>query len=82
MRDVLIDPNDAIIARTIVTLAQSMGLDVIAEGVETQAQQQFLASAGCHAYQGYFFSRPLALGGFESFVHSQVGLFKTTEDRS
>jgi len=64
VRDVLIDPNDAAIARTIVALAQSLGLGVIAEGVETLAQQDFLASVGCHAYQGYLFSRPLVLDDF------------------
>ena len=68
VRDVLTDPNDAVIAKTIVALAQSLGLGVIAEGVETQAQHDFLANAGCHAYQGYFFSRPLALEGFEALA--------------
>ena len=59
VRDVLTDPNDATIARTIVALAQSMGLAVIAEGVETEAQRDFLAASGCHAYQGYLFGRPV-----------------------
>ena len=68
VRDVLIDPNDAAIAKTIVALAQSLGLGVIAEGVETEAQRDFLASSGCHAYQGYFFARPLPLAGFEQFL--------------
>jgi diguanylate cyclase (GGDEF)-like protein/PAS domain S-box-containing protein len=68
VRDVLSDPNDAAIAKTIVALGQSLGLAVIAEGVETQAQRDFLASSGCHAYQGYFFSKPLAVDSFERFV--------------
>jgi diguanylate cyclase (GGDEF)-like protein/PAS domain S-box-containing protein len=70
VRDVLVDPNDAAIAKTIVALAQSLGLGVIAEGVETQAQRDFLASAGCHAYQGYWFSRPLPVDGFEAMAKS------------
>ena len=68
VRDVLVDPNDASIAKTIVALAQSLNLGVIAEGVETDAQRSFLADAGCYAFQGYFFCRPLPVDGFEKFA--------------
>ena len=64
VRDVLTDANDATIARTIVALAQSMGLAVIAEGVETEAQREFLAANGCTAFQGYLFGRPMPQGEF------------------
>lgn len=68
VRDVLLDGNDAAIARTIVALAANLGMGVIAEGVETLAQRDFLAKAGCQAYQGYFFSRPLPIASFEEFA--------------
>ena len=68
VRDILIDTNDAAIARMVIVLAGSLGLTVMAEGVETEAQRTFLASQGCHAYQGYLFSRPLPLDAFEAFV--------------
>jgi diguanylate cyclase (GGDEF)-like protein/PAS domain S-box-containing protein len=58
VRDLLTDSNDAVIARTIVALANSLGLAVIAEGVETQEQRDCLAAQGCHHYQGYLFGRP------------------------
>lgn len=68
VRDVLTDPNDAAIAKTVVALAHTLDLGVIAEGVETAEQQDFLARSGCHAYQGYYFSRPLPVEGFTAFV--------------
>jgi len=67
--DVLTDPNDAAIAKTIVALARSLGLSVIAEGVETEEQRDFLAGNGCHVYQGFLFSRPLPLEEFERVLH-------------
>jgi len=71
VRDVLSDPNDAAIARTIVALGHSLGLAVIAEGVETAEQRDFLLGSGCRAYQGYFFSRPLAADAFTVYLHAQ-----------
>lgn len=66
VRDVLSDPSAAALAQSIVALAQTMGLGVIAEGVETAAQREFLARVGCHAYQGYHFGRPVPLPEFEA----------------
>lgn len=69
VRDLLTNINDAAIARTIVALANSLGLSVIAEGVETESQRDCLAMEGCHAYQGYLFGRPLPLADFELLLH-------------
>ena len=71
VRDVLSDSNDAAIARTILALGRSLGLGVIAEGVETEAQRDFLASSGCSAYQGYYFCRPLPLEKFEAYMRER-----------
>jgi diguanylate cyclase (GGDEF)-like protein/PAS domain S-box-containing protein len=66
--DVLTDPNDAAIAQTILALGHCLNLNVIAEGVETAEQHEFLMAHGCHAFQGYFFSRPVPVERFEEFV--------------
>ena len=68
IRDVLTDPNDAAIARTIVALGHSLGLAVVAEGVETQEQREFLASIGCFAYQGFLFGGPVPIAQFDALV--------------
>ena len=69
--DILIDPDDASIARMIIALASSMGLTVIAEGVETAPQRDFLADMGCHKYQGHLFSKALAAQEFEALVQQR-----------
>jgi diguanylate cyclase (GGDEF)-like protein/PAS domain S-box-containing protein len=65
VRDIFTDTNDAVIIRTIVNLGHSLGLSVIAEGVETPAQHDFLAAQGCHAFQGYLFGRPVPIDQFQ-----------------
>ena len=69
VRDVLSDANDATIVSTIVTLGRSLGLAVIAEGVETEEQLEFLANHGCHAYQGYLFGRPTPMQKIEEMLN-------------
>ena len=71
VRDVLVDSNDAVIARTIVALGQNLSLDVIAEGVETREQRELLASYGCRSFQGYYFSRPLGADAFVEFARAR-----------
>lgn len=68
VRDVLSDANDAAIARTIVALGTSLGLQVMAEGVETEAQRRFLEVHQCHAWQGFLSSPPVPVERFEALV--------------
>ena len=70
VREVLLSANDASIARTIVALGHSLGLKVIAEGVETVEQRDFLASSGCDYWQGYLFSRALPVQAFEAWTRT------------
>ena len=69
VRDITSDTNDAAIVQTIIAMSVALGLNVIAEGVETEAQREFLDKHGCHAFQGYLFSMPLPLEQFEALVH-------------
>ncbi len=70
VRDIATDPDDAIMVRTIIDMAHNFRLSVIAEGVENQAQQDFLQQHGCMAYQGYLFSKPVPVEQFEQLLHS------------
>jgi PAS domain S-box-containing protein len=72
VRDVLSDPNAATIAHAVVTLGQSLGLAVIAEGVETEAQRDFLARHNCDAFQGYLFSPAIPVDQFDAFIASRA----------
>jgi diguanylate cyclase (GGDEF)-like protein/PAS domain S-box-containing protein len=65
----MVDNNENIeIVRTIVMLAQNLGMDVVAEGVETKEQLALLRKLGCENGQGYFFSRPVSVGGAEKII--------------
>ncbi len=66
VRDIATDTNDAAIVQTIIAMAETLGLEVIAEGVETQAQHDFLDLRGCHAYQGYLFGKPVPIEQFDT----------------
>ncbi len=72
VRDIMTDPDGATIARAILSLGQSLGLSVIAEGVEIAEQRDLLAKSGCDAFQGYFFSLPLPLEDFEKFAQKAI----------
>ena len=66
VRDITTDSNDAAIVQTIIAMSAALGLNVIAEGVETEAQREFLEQHGCHAFQGYLFGKPVPVDQFET----------------
>ncbi|MDO8464873.1 MAG: EAL domain-containing protein [Gallionella sp.] len=68
VRDLASDSSDKAIVRTIISMANSLNLDIIAEGVETEAQQQLLLGKGCTHYQGYLFSKPVPIEQFEALL--------------
>jgi diguanylate cyclase (GGDEF)-like protein/PAS domain S-box-containing protein len=70
VRDMTSDQNDAVMVQTIIDLAGNFRLNVIAEGVETEAQLTLLNQLGCNAYQGYYFSKPIPIEQFELLLKS------------
>ncbi len=68
VRDLLEEPNARAIARAIIQMGDSLGLEVIAEGVETLDQRELLAEQGCHAFQGWLYGRPMPLADFEALA--------------
>src|SRR5450830_284990 len=68
VRDIAVNSSDQAIVHTIIAMANSLELNVIAEGVETEEQRQLLLSNGCHTYQGYLFGRPVPIEQFEALL--------------
>ena len=68
VKDIAIDRDDKAIVNTIIAMAHSMGIDVIAEGVETEEQRQQLMSSNCTYFQGYLFSQPVPIELFEAYL--------------
>jgi len=73
VRDLTIDSDDAAIVQAIISLAHSLELDVIAEGVETQEQLDFLKYSGCQNVQGYLLSKPLPAEEFKQYIKDNLG---------
>jgi EAL domain-containing protein (putative c-di-GMP-specific phosphodiesterase class I) len=68
VRDILVDASSSAIAQSIISLSRAMGLSVIAEGVETEEQREFLARLGCHSFQGFLFSAALPVEEFQALL--------------
>jgi diguanylate cyclase (GGDEF)-like protein/PAS domain S-box-containing protein len=85
VRDITSNPNSAAIAKTVIAMAHGLHLKVIAEGVETEGQLQYLRDNNCDEMQGYFFSRPIPAGNFEELLRSgsslNIGEEKTCSGR-
>lgn len=68
VRDISTDPNEAVMVQAIIDMTKNLCLQVVAEGVETEAQLSFLKEQGCMAYQGFLFSKPIAIEQFEALL--------------
>jgi EAL domain-containing protein (putative c-di-GMP-specific phosphodiesterase class I) len=73
IRDLPEDRDDASITRSIIAMAHNMKLEVVAEGVETVQQLEFLSAHGCDEIQGFLFSEPLPIEGLKRFLHAPAG---------
>ena len=82
IRDVAVSPDDAAIATAIISMAKSLNLKVIAEGVEDEAQMSFLRARQCDEIQGYYFSKPLPADACAEKVRSTLGLATNRDVRS
>jgi EAL domain-containing protein (putative c-di-GMP-specific phosphodiesterase class I) len=72
VRDILVDASSSAIAQSIISLSRAMRLSVIAEGVETEGQRDYLARLGCHSFQGFLFSGPLPVEEFQRLLPSSA----------
>ena len=79
VRNIGLQKADAVIIDTIIGMANNLGLEVIAEGVETQEQRHFLETHGCHLYQGYLFGKPMALADFELRLDTPLLAYSTPD---
>lgn len=77
VRDIMSGAHGGAIAQAIVSLSRAMSLPVLAEGVETEEQREYLSGIGCNTYQGYLFSWPVPLGEFEKLLAGQLSSLQT-----
>jgi len=78
--DITVNPDDAAIARAVITMAKSLRLNVIAEGVEVEDQMKFLYSLNCSKMQGYYFSTPVSAEEFSSCFYKPYRQSKAPQD--
>lgn len=81
VHDAATDPDSRAIVKGVISLAEALGLNMVAEGVETELQQQFLRDAGCHTLQGYLLGRPMPVEALEHWINDgRASEFATTPD--
>jgi EAL domain-containing protein (putative c-di-GMP-specific phosphodiesterase class I) len=79
VQDITEDPDDRAIVGAIISMASTLGMLTLAEGVETQGQLDFLRARGCTEVQGYYFSPPLVASAFEKYVESNALMFRAND---